>query len=413
MYKPYVISWNLTKRCNLKCSHCYLDAKALTAHDPNELNTQEAKKIIDQIASVNTQTILILTGGEPFLRKDLLDLSHYASQKELMVVIGTNGTLIDDNLAKEMVKIGIFGVGISLDSSGPEFHDSFRGYPGAWSKAMEGIEICRRHDLPIQIQATATKDNYKDIPNIMKMAHELGAKVFNLFFLVCTGRGQDVSDITPSQYEEMLNLLVDSQGKFDGMMVRARCAPHFKRIAYQKNPDSPMTKVKGYLGGGCLAGSHYCRITPDGKITACPYLPTEVGDTRKTSFADIWRDNETFDQLRKMDLHGKCSKCEYELICSGCRARAFADNGDMMGEDPWCEHNPEEGVEKILIPEEIKEKLQETPEWTPEARNILKKIPFFLHNLVIKGAESYAVKAGIKTITPEVMEEIKKKRGQV
>jgi radical SAM protein with 4Fe4S-binding SPASM domain len=174
-----------------------------------------------------------------------------------------------------------------------------------------------------------------------------------------------------------------------------------------------MTKVKGYLGGGCLAGSHYCRITPDGKITACPYLPTEVGDTRKISFADIWKENETFNQLRKMELHGKCSKCEYELICSGCRARAFADNGDMMGEDPWCEHNPEEGVEKILTPEETKEELLNKPEWTPEARNILKKIPFFLHNLVIKGAESYALKVGIKTITPEVMEEIKKKRGQI
>jgi radical SAM protein with 4Fe4S-binding SPASM domain len=413
MFKPFLISWNITKRCNLKCSHCYLDADTLTRSDPNELETGDAKKIIDQIASVNTQTILILTGGEPFLREDLFDLVYHASQRELMVVLGTNGTLIDDNIAKEMDRTGIFGVGISLDSSGPKFHDSFRGFPGAWHKTIKGIEICRKHDLPLQIQATVTKDNYKDMPNIMKMAHELGAKVFNLFFIVCTGRGQDVTDITPSQYEETLRMLVDSQGKYEGMMVRARCAPHFKRVAYQKNPESPVTKVKGYLGGGCLAGSHYCRITPDGKITACPYLPTAVGDTKKESFTDIWKDNETFDRLRKMELHGKCSTCEYELICGGCRARAYADSGDMMGEDPWCEHNPKEGVEKILIPEETKANGPEKPEWTPEAREILKKIPFFLHNLVINGTESYAVEAGITIITPEVMEVVKQKRGRI
>ncbi|MBI2472899.1 MAG: radical SAM protein, partial [Planctomycetes bacterium] len=166
-YKPYAISWNTTYRCNLRCSHCYLDTNALTNQSANELSTQEGYKLIDQMAELNPNLLLILTGGEPLLRKDIYDLSSYASQKGMMVVLGTNGNMIDDDIARKLKESGVTGIGISLDSVVPERHDKFRGIPGAWDDTLNGIEACRRQGIEFQIQTTVTKDNFNEIPDII------------------------------------------------------------------------------------------------------------------------------------------------------------------------------------------------------------------------------------------------------
>ena len=277
----------------------------------NELTREEGFSLIDDIAAVNSDTILVLTGGEPLLYHNTLDFARYASGKGLMVVVGSNGILLDDPMIRRLIDCGVSGVGISLDSLDPARHDSFRGVPGAWRRAVEAIERCRSHGLQFQIHNSVMSFNWGDVWEMVEFAHYHGARVVNFFFMVCTGRGERLTDITPEQYEEVLSTLIDLQAKYPGMMIRARCAPHFKRIAYQKDPHSPITKAEGYMGGGCLAGSHYCRIAPDGEVTPCPYMPLSVGNVRDERFPKIWEDAPVFKDLRGWQLKGKCGECEF------------------------------------------------------------------------------------------------------
>ena len=372
----------------------------------NLLTLEEGFRLIDDIASVNLDTILVLTGGEPLLYKHTLDYAGYASKKGLMVVIGTNGILLDDRMVRRLMDSGVSGVGISLDSIDPSIHDTFRGYPGAWRQAVEAIERCRRHGLPFQVHHSVMSFNWADVWEMVEFAHYMGARVVNFFFMVCTGRGEKLTDITPEQYEEVLSVLIDLQAKYPGMMIRARCAPHFKRIAYQKDPHSPITKAEGYLGGGCLAGSHYCRIAPDGDVTPCPYMPLSVGNVRRDRFLEIWENAAVFRELRAPQLKGKCGECEYEELCGGCRARPYASHGDYLDEDLWCQYKPE-GGEKIGV-SEMSEEMSLV--WTKEAEDRLNRLPYFLRSMIKGNVGKYAKEHGITYITPELMDELRKKR---
>ncbi|MBI5327735.1 MAG: radical SAM protein [Deltaproteobacteria bacterium] len=402
---PFLISWNITKRCNLKCSHCYLDASELE-QGKGELPTSEAKRIIDEITALNPQAMLIFTGGEPLLRHDCMELFSYASGKGLMVVIGTNGTLLDDKMVKEIIRHGVKGVGISIDSAGPAYHDKFRGLSGAWEKTTTSMEILKKHGLDFQVQITVTKDNYSEIPDIIEYAYKNGARACNIFFLVCTGRGQEMTDITPQQYEETLTYLVKAEKDYEGkIMVRARCAPHFLRIAHKINPESPL--LKGTTSG-CIAGTGYFRITPEGDVTPCPYMPTKIGSLSNTSLSNIWTTSPVFHSLRNPKYEGRCKECDYNEVCGGCRARALAATSNIMGEDPWCEYEPEIKDKK----QEMRNHKPETIPWTKEASERLDKVPSFLKGMVKKGLERYAKEKQLKEITPEIMAELRKRTGR-
>lgn len=225
--------------------------------------------------------------------------------------------------------------------------------------------------------------------------------------MVCTGRGEELTDITPSQYEEVLSYLVESQDKYQDMLVRARCAPHFKRLAYEKDPNSPITKAQGYMGGGCLAGTNYARVTPNGDLTPCPYMPLSAGNIRQTSFVDLWENSQVFNAFRYPHLKGKCGDCEYSEICGGCRARPYVDHGDAMDEDEWCLYTPK-GGEKIKVAFNVPE--VSSVEWEAAAEERLNRIPYFLRAMVKKGVERHAAEQGLPTVTIELMEELRKRR---
>ncbi len=403
-FKPYAISWNTTYRCNLRCSHCYLDTNALTKQSASELSTQEGFRLIDQMAELNPNLLLILTGGEPLLRKDIHDLASYASKKGMMVVVGTNGNMIDDDIAKRLKESGVTGIGISLDSVKPALHDRFRGLRGAWDDTLNGIESCRRQGIEFQIQTTVTRENFHEIPDIVEFSYKLGARVFNLFFLVCTGKGQELTDITPRQYDQALHQLYEIQNKYYGkMMVGAKCAPHYRRIVYEHDAASPL--VRAYAGG-CPAATHYCRITPEGDVTPCPYMPNISGNVREKSFVEIWNNTADFQTLRYESLNGRCGVCEFKYICKGCRARALANTGNQMDEDAWCDYAPGKyGSTAIqLAPSEtfgVDEDF--TMSWSPDAKSIIKQIPSFSRGMVIKNVERYASNKNYHEITGDIM----------
>ncbi len=347
-FVPRIISWNTTFKCNLKCSHCYINAQDKPSS--RELTTQEGKDLIDQIAMVS-QPILILSGGEPLLREDIFELASYAASKGLRVTMGTNGTLIDDKKAKDLFNVGIKKVAISLDSSTPTIHNTLRGRQDAWQQAVEGIKACIRNGIGVQVNITVTQQNYDDIDNILTVSKGSGVRDFHVFFLVPTGRGKNLSDISPAMYERMVKQILKKYAHSD-LVVKPTCAPQFMRIASQMGLET------NRWSRGCIAGLSYCRIYPSGEVTPCPYLPISLGNTKHEQFKDIWFSSEVLKKLRDFDnLNGKCHSCSYRQVCGGCRARAYglssnyidvcgglhkphALSGDFLAEEPWCLYQP-------------------------------------------------------------------------
>ncbi|MCW4010849.1 MAG: radical SAM protein [Candidatus Bathyarchaeota archaeon] len=347
-FVPLVVSWNLTRKCNLKCSHCYINAT------PNELvgelNTEESKRLIDQIAEVS-RPLLILSGGEPLLRKDVYELVRYGTEKGLRMGLGSNGCLIDAKAARNLKEAGIKTVSISLDSPIPEQHDEFRGVAGSWQKAVDAVKALRENDVLVQINTTLTQQNYNQIDDIMSLSEQIGVENFHLFFLVPTGRGTKIADISPEMYEDMIKHTFAKTAKHK-LNVRPSCAPQFMRIAKDMGLD-----MRQWIRG-CIAGMYYCRIYPNGDITPCPYLPVKLGNIREQTFKEIWLNSPVFKALRDPNsLKGKCGACDYKIVCGGCRARAyglssdFIDycgdlreptelHGDYLTEDPWCVYQP-------------------------------------------------------------------------
>ncbi|MBI3780145.1 MAG: radical SAM protein [candidate division NC10 bacterium] len=436
-YQAYSISWNLTQRCNLHCAHCYMSA--FSGADPSqELTTEECRRVIDEIAQVNPNVFLILTGGEPLLRKDLFDIAACASEKGFTVVLGTNGVLLRDRQARLMRQHGIQGASISLDSTDPVKHDTFRHLPGAYQGAIRGIEALRTEGLDFSIHTSVTSWNVSEIPAMIDLARSLGARVLNLFFLVRTGRGRDLTDIRPDQYEHLLTYLARVQGVGNGdgdataqvssifdrredpwsvpagrsgdLIIRAKCAPHFRRIIYTLDPTSPL--LMNYAHGSCPAGKQYCRIMPEGDITPCPYLPVSAGNLRRQSFSAIWEDGPILKDLRDPHLGGRCGACEFSKICGGCRCRAYATYGDYLAEDPGCSYQPGLfGGQVITLPEEQTFGLEArlTLQWSEAAKDRLSRLPSFARGMVIKGVEQYAAEHGIAVITPEVLRAVRER----
>ena len=350
--RPYVVSWNLTYRCNLACEHCYLDAGGAPLvgtenfADRSELGTDECFRVIDEIAAFAPECLTILTGGEPLLRRDILEIVRRASERGLWVVVGTNGVSITENVARRLAEAGARGLSLSLDALDPDSHDRFRKVRGAWRNTVEGAEILNRTGLPFIVQTTAGSHNLGELDAIADFAHDrLAAKVWNLYFLVPTGRGQFVSDITPAQYDEVLASLYRIQRKYDRrMLVNAKCAPHYiKTVLENAQAGAETGSIRTYSGGagGCPAGTHYMGIRPNGDVTPCPYLPVFAGTLRTSSLADLWTSSELFAGIRRRtSLGGRCGACEMNGHCGGCRARAYGMTGDLMAEDPLCTHTP-------------------------------------------------------------------------
>ncbi len=278
------------------------------------------------------------------MRPDIYDIAAYADKLRLPVVMAPCGILIDDETAAKIVRSGIKRISISLDGATAESHDEFRGVEGAFQGTLAGLEAAKRAGLEFQINTTVSKHNLSELPAIRQLAVKLGAKVFNPFFLVPTGRGKEMADqeISPEQYEQTLRWLAEKQNSPE-IMQRVTCAPHYQRILRQMHVTGTHP-VKG-----CMGGQSFAFISHRGKVQICGFLELECGDLRreKLDFRKIWETSEVFRRLRNLDAYyGRCGFCEFRKVCGGCRARAYALTGDYLAEEPYCLYQPRGKADK-------------------------------------------------------------------
>lgn len=329
-----IISWNTTNKCNMFCEHCYRDAGV---EAKQELTAEEGKALLTEIAKAGFK-IIIFSGGEPLMLPFIFELVEHAVQLGLRPVFGTNGSLITPEIAVRLKESGAMGMGISLDSLNPEKHNKFRGYEGAWDKAVVGMKNCRNVGLPFQIHTTVMNWNRDEILDITDFAVNVGAVAHHIFFLVPTGRAINIEEesLRAEQYEQLLTDIIRKQQEVK-IELKPTCAPQFMRIAKEMGVNLRFAR-------GCLAGTHYCIISPIGDVQPCAYLNLPVGNVRKIPFSEIWANSPIFQELRTLNYKGGCGTCKYKHACGGCRARAaFYNHGDYMGEEPWCLYHARKG----------------------------------------------------------------------
>ncbi|HEX9885053.1 MAG TPA: radical SAM protein [Longimicrobiales bacterium] len=403
---PHVVAWNITRRCNLACSHCYISAGSWHAAS-GELGTAECRAILDDIIDVNPSPLLILSGGEPLVRDDLEEIAAHATEAGATVVVGTNGTGLTDARIESLKGAGVQGVAVSVDSLRPEYHDRFRHGGGALADTMAAVDRLVEHELDFVVQATVTRGNRGEVGELAAWAAALGAVSFNLYFLVPTGRGERMEGLSPEENESVLAELAELERTFRGrMMVRSKCQPQLMRHVIEADDGSPLLNYRTR----CPCGVNYCRITPEGKLTPCPYLPAVAGDLTVETFRDVWERAELFQALRHGTLGGRCGRCEYREVCGGCRARAFAQSGDALGADESCAYEPTGDQPMVKRRAEVSYGEGADPEmpWTAEATARLGRIPSFVRGVVTRRVEDFARDRGYAVVDLDVMAEVRR-----
>jgi radical SAM protein with 4Fe4S-binding SPASM domain len=330
-YPPHPV-YEVTTMCNLRCAHCHA---AAGRPSPGELDTPQAMKVIESLTTVREFRTLVFTGGEPLLRKDIWELTHYARQLGFGIVYATNATLIDEETAARMAKLDVLGAAVSLDSTRPEIHDKIRGVPGAWRKAVKGIINLKKQGLYVQINITANKLNFDEIPQLLKLSDKLGAHVVFLYTFVSTGRGAENKwlSLTPRQFYTLALTAAKTQEEVQSLIIPV-AMPWYYALLADKAKLNPQIAKKWV--SGCIAARGMFYIKPNGDVWPCAFLPLKAGNLLEKPAAAIWH-GQLFNQIKNREnLEEPCRSCPYRDICGGCRARAYISTGRLTAPDPLC-----------------------------------------------------------------------------
>ncbi|MGA3059370.1 MAG: radical SAM protein [Candidatus Bathyarchaeia archaeon] len=330
---PQVVAWESTRACIFACVHCR--AEAQKDPDPKQLTTREALNLVDQIAEL-CKPVFIISGGDPLQRRDIFEIASYASSLGLRVVMSPSGSNLTADTFEKMKVAGIRMISLSLDGSSPGIHDNFRQVAGAYNLAMKNMSLARQSGFAFRVNTTVTQHNVDDLFNIQKLSVEMGAREWDVFMLVPTGRGKVKMEITPEQYEETIQSIY-KVSLTSPIPIKMTCAPQYMRVIAQQ-PREPRLS---HTGRGCMAGNGFCFISHVGEVFGCGFLPISAGDIRQQKFKQIYQQSPLFVQLRNhKSLKGKCGSCDYKSLCGGCRARALSIYKDYLEEEPYCIYNP-------------------------------------------------------------------------
>lgn len=352
--KPVVV-WNMTRRCNLKCVHCY--AQAVDPEGKDEISTAQAKTIIDDLAAYGAP-VMLFSGGEPLVRQDLVELAHHATEKGMRAVISTNGTLITKEKARELKAVNLSYVGISLDGS-ETVHDMFRGVPGSFKKALRGIEHCQEEGLKVGLRFTINKRNAGEIPKLFKLLRDLEVPRICFYHLVYSGRGSELikEDLDHQETRAVVDLIMDeTRAFFDAGLPKEVLTvdnhadgPYVWMRMKREDPDraAEVFKLLQFNEGNNSGRGIGC-ISWDGQVHADQFWRNHTfGNVLERPFSEIW-DDPSLELLHKMKnkkahVQGRCARCRFLNICGGnFRARAEAYYGDEWAADPACYLTDEE-----------------------------------------------------------------------
>jgi radical SAM protein with 4Fe4S-binding SPASM domain len=347
---PFLVVWNFTNACNLKCVHCYQNAGPIPG--PGELTSEERLEVIRQVDEMGIP-LVALSGGEPTIHPDFLHVVEEGARRGIYMAVATNGIrFADEEFAKRAIEAGLRYVEVSLDSTKPEEHDGFRGVKGAWELAVKGIRNVVKYGggrVSVGIAATVTKLNKDCIEDMVRLGEELGVNRVVFFNFIPTGRGKEAMelDLTPEEREDVLRRIYREATRSSIQVVST--APQLARVSWQMSggedvlpthftmPRSSTLKAVAEFVGGCGAGRIYMAIQPDGTVTPCVFMPIPVGNLRGEKLKDIWENSKVINDLEDKDLLKEpCGSCEYRYVCGGCRARAYAYYGDYLAPDPGC-----------------------------------------------------------------------------
>lgn len=349
---PLVV-WNATQACNLSCKHCYFGA--IDERSEAEFSTAEVKTFIDDLAEMNVP-VFVFSGGEPFVREDIAELTAYARDQGLRAIASSNGTFLSEQRAQEVADAGMSYVGISLDGVG-ETHDKFRGLKGSFDRAVEGIKNAQAAGMGVGIRSTMTQETIDDLPDIVDLSLDLGVDRLNVFHLIYTGSAVNIvdNDLSFEQSREMVDYLYErtieiadtnpdmqllTAGNYcDAIYLYHRICEeipeHADRARELLFDDGPGRVVK--KGD---AGPKVVNVDHEGNVHPSMFLPNiTLGNVRETSLDTILAESDIWDKLANPEDHlkGRCGECSYKSVCGGnSRARAYAVNGDLFAEEPRC-----------------------------------------------------------------------------
>lgn len=351
---PFTIAWEVTRACAYACVHCRADA--MHTPDPNELTTEESLHLIDRLAEFGSP-ILIFTGGDPMMRRDLHELIAYAAQKGLRCSLTPTATALPTTARLEKVRdAGIRRIALSLDAPRSEIHDDFRQVKGSWQRTMDILHRAQSIGVSVQVNTTVAKHNVDILDEMVPFLQEVGAVQWSLFFLVPTGRAQAENMISPEEHERVFNWLYDlsKNAPFD---IKATAAPMYRRVAIERKraeqgADKPVTFQGAgfqYADGlnrptrGVNDGNGFLFISHVGDIQPSGFLPITAGNVRSDDVVEVYRHSQIFTDLRTPEkIKGRCGICEYRDVCGGQRGRAYGVTGDYLESDPACLYIPQE-----------------------------------------------------------------------
>jgi AdoMet-dependent heme synthase len=330
--------WEVTGACNLRCIHCHATSGKAA---PDELTTDEGKKLIDMLAATSEFRTLIYTGGEPLVRPDIFTLLKYSQKAGLANIIATNGTMIDEEMAFKLKDHGVVCNAISIDAADEQTHDSIRNKPGAFELAQRAIAATKKAGLLLQINTTAMEYNMNHLPELISFADDCGAGIMLMYQLVAVGRGGKIEKATlKKSANKYLSELISEKQRNTKTIIEPVAGPQYWPYLLEKNGirNGKLLKLAGHLFHGCAAGRGFVYIKANGDVWPCPFVEINAGNIRDLSFARIYRESLVFRQLRKREelLKGVCGDCSYKTVCGGCRGRALAYSGDYLAEDPRC-----------------------------------------------------------------------------
>lgn len=354
---PFIVIWELTRACQLKCLHCR--AEAQYHRDPRELTFEEGKKLIDQIYEMD-QPLLVFTGGDPLMRPDVYDIAKYAIDKGLRVSMTPSAT---PNVTKEAIKkakeVGLARWAFSLDGPNAEIHDHFRGTSGSFDLTIKAIQYLHELEIPVQINTVISRYNVHVLDEMVALVEKLKCVLWSVFFLVPTGRGKETDMITPVEHEKVFKWLFKTSKRvpFD---IKTTAGQHYRRVVLQEKmrenktsdekiryEDVLMKGLTGQVDGlgrapkGVNDGNGFLIISHIGDVYPSGLLPVKAGNVRETPLADIYRHSPIFQDLRNPDKYkGKCGVCEFRFVCGGSRSRAYSVTGDYLESEPFCVYIP-------------------------------------------------------------------------